>query len=380
MVRRLCLGCEKSALALVLLAVLAPSRAWAQDASLDEARTHFEEGVARYEKNDFLGALEAFAQADRRKHVPAITYNIARARESLGQVQDAIDAYESYLAEAGAEGDYLAAATVALTTLKARASKLRVETTPPGANVRIDGRIWREKTPTTIWVSRGYHRVDVELQEWRAGADIDAEGNGKEESVVLQCPSAPDRPAAAPKRLAPTYDGLVAGLGLSLNYAALVVKAERPSRENDDGSYQTTSLRFGLVLEVGYALSPRSVVSVKGDCGLGSTEKALFSLGLGSVVYAWRATEHWWISAGGIMGSSDELLGATYTPLFGPREDKSIVLGSKLAIGPVVGTSVAIGRDGTGEWTMGIHPSLLLGTGQEQSTLFVPVVVGRRWF
>jgi tetratricopeptide (TPR) repeat protein len=354
----------------------------AQDAGLDEARAHFERGVELFEKDDFVGALEAFEQADRASHVPAITYNIARARESLGQAQAALEAYEAYLAEAGAQGDYLAAATVALTSLKARATKLRVETEPPGATVRIDGVVLREKSPATVWVFRGPHRVDVELDGWSAGTDMEAKGHGTHESVRLERPEAP---VAAPKAVVSSpergYDGLSGGLGLSLNYAALVVKADRPSTHDDsDETYRNTSLRFGVVLEVGYAFSPRSVLSLKGDCGLGSTEKALFSLGMGSLTYAWRATEDWWVSAGGIMGSSDEALGATYTPLFGPREDESIVLGGNLAVGPVVGATLVLNRDDDGEWALGIHPSLLLGTGQGQSTLFVPLVLGRRWY
>jgi tetratricopeptide (TPR) repeat protein len=354
----------------------------AQEAGLDEARVHFERGVALFEKDDFVGALEAFEQADRASHVPAITYNIARARESLGQAQAALEAYEAYLAEAGAEGDYLAAATVALTSLKARATKLRVETEPSGATVRVDGAVLREKSPATVWVFRGPHRVDVELDEWSAGIDVVAKGNGTSEAVRLERPAAPEfSPKPVVVRPEPGPEGLGAGIGLSLNYAALIVKADRPSAQNDsDGTYRTTSLRFGVVLEVGYALSPRSVVSLKGDCGLGSTEKAFFSLGMGSLTYAWRATPDWWLSAGGIMGSSDEVLGATYTPLFGPREDESIVLGGNLAIGPVVGATLVLDRDDDGEWALGIHPSLLLGTAQGQSTLFVPLVLGRRWY
>jgi tetratricopeptide (TPR) repeat protein len=366
-------------LAFAVIALLAAG-ADAQDAGLDEARAHFERGVELFEKDDFVGALEAFEQADRASHVPAITYNIARARESLGQAQAALEAYEAYLAEAGAQGDYLAAATVALTSLKARATKLRVETEPPGATVRIDGVVLREKSPATVWVFRGPHRVDAQLDGWSAGTDMVAKGHGTDESVRLERPKAP---VSAPKaeRPQPGYDGLTGGLGLSLNYAALVVKADRPSTLDDsDATYRNTSLRFGVVLEVGYAFSPRSVLSLKGDCGLGSTEKALFSLGMGSLTYAWRATDDWWVSAGGIMGSSDETLGATYTPLFGPREDESIVLGGNLAVGPVVGATLVLDRDDDGEWALGIHPSLLLGTGQGQSTLFVPLVLGRRWY
>ena len=88
----------------------------------------------------------------------------------------------------------------------------------------------------------------------------------------------------------------------------------------------------------------------------------------------------WWVSAGGIMGSSDEALGTTYTPLFGPREDESIVLRGNLAVGPVVGATLVLNRDDDGEWALDIHPSLLLGTGQGQSTLYVPLVLGRRWY
>ncbi|MCU0691916.1 MAG: PEGA domain-containing protein, partial [Polyangiaceae bacterium] len=352
----------------------------ALEAGLHEARAHFERGVALFEKDDFVGALEAFDLADRARHLAAIIYNIARARESLGQAQAAFEAYEAYIAEAGAQGEYLAAATVALTNLKARATGLRIESDPPGATVRVDGVPLREKTPTSVWVFRGRHRVDVELGSWITGLDVAAEGNGASQTVRVErpepSPPGPEVPAVTSVR---EYNELTAGLGFSLNYSALVVKADRES-PSTEGKYRNTSLRFGVAIELGYALSPRAVMQLRGDCGLGATEKALFSLGMVSLSFAHRAAQSWWLSAGGIVGSIDKELGATYSPLFGAREDDSIVLGSDMAVGPVIGATLVLDDDDNGEWTLAINPSLLLGTGQAQSTLFVPLAIGRKWY
>ena len=80
-----------------------------------------------FQDGDFVGALEHFEQADRAHHAPAITYNIGRARESLGQAHPAVAAYEAYLGEAGPSGEYSGAATIAIAQLKARSTRLRIE-------------------------------------------------------------------------------------------------------------------------------------------------------------------------------------------------------------------------------------------------------------
>ncbi len=371
------------AVLLSLVALLSAQPAAANDAA-DTVQAHFDRGVALFEKDDFVGALEAFESADRDRHLPAIVYNIARTRESLGQTQAAIDAYEAYVAEAGAQGEFLTAATVAITSLKARSTKLRIDTDPPAAAVRIDGVLLREASPATVWVLRGNHRIEVQFAEWSAGRDVVASGSGDQATVRLDRPKPPAPPRAQPRESAGQgFDGITVGLGFSLDYSALVVKANREATASADPAtpaFRTSSLRFGVGIELGYALSPRSLAVLRGGCGLGSTQKALFSLGTLSLSYAWRAAPRWWISGGGILGSSDRNLGATYSPLFGARDDDKLVLGGSLAAGPALGVNYALSTDEDGQWVASLLPSLLLSTGQGQSTLIVPLVIGRQWY
>ncbi len=345
-----------------------------------------------FEKDDFIGAIEAFERADRAHHAATITYNIARARESLGQAQLAYDAYETYLAEAGAQAQYLDAATVALARIKARATRLRVETSPPGASVHVDGMLVRDKSPSTVLVFRGRHRVEVDWGGIFAAQDVDAAGDGQPLSVSLkkpdmsnpvQPPSAGKAPSAHARKLQPEAGDVMASVGFSLNYTALVVK-ETPSaaaqQDPDTPDYRNSSLMFGAVIEAGYAFTPRSAIMARFHCGLGSTEKALFSLGAASLGYSWKASKRWWVGGGAIAGSSDKDIGATYNPLIGARSDDKIEFVSDVAVGPTLELRAILDDSDSGEWGLSINPSLLLGTGQGQSTFYVPLWAGVRWY
>ncbi|MBI5536431.1 MAG: PEGA domain-containing protein [Deltaproteobacteria bacterium] len=371
---------------MLLAAALLPRPALAQDPNTDAAREHFAKGVELFEKDDFVGALEQFEIAGKTHRSPTITYNIARARESLGQAQAAYDAYEAYIGEAGAQAEFLDAATVALSRIKARSTRLRVETEPQGAVVRVDGMIARDKSPSTMLVFRGLHRVEVELEGWIDARDVVAEGAGSAATVRLLRPKAEPKaaaPAPAPTRAEHVFTGLTAGIAFSLNYSALVVKAN-PTTDATTGAkppeYKTASVMFGLVLETGYAFNPRTAVMLRGNCGLGETSKARFSLGSLSLALSWRATPRWWVGGGGIMGSTKKDLGATYSPLVGATVDDSIEFVSNPALGPMVEAGLVLADNDYGQWVLSIFPSLLLGTGQGQSTLYVPLAIGHRWY
>ena len=375
-----------------VIAAGANATARAQDASPEAATADFDRGVLLFEKDDFVGAIEAFERADRAHHAATITYNIARTRESLGQAQLAYEAYEAYLAEAGAQAQYLDAATVALARIKARATRLRVETSPPGAAVHIDGILVRDKSPSTVLVFRGRHRVEVDWGGVFAARDIDAAGDGQPLSVSIAKPEMrnPAQPSPAPKAPSPRArppqpeaGDMMAGAGFSLNYTALVVK-EAPSaaarQDPNAPDYRNASLMFGAVIEAGYAFTPRSAIMARFHCGLGSTEKALFSLGAASLGYSWRASKRWWIGGGAIAGSSDKDIGATYNPLVGARSDDKIEFVSHVTVGPTLELRAILDDSDSGEWHLSMNPSLLLGTAQGQSTFYVPLWAGYRWY
>ncbi|HJL17953.1 MAG TPA: tetratricopeptide repeat protein [Sandaracinaceae bacterium LLY-WYZ-13_1] len=87
----------------VLLSLTTP--ALAQDD--ERARALFEEGIARFERQNYALALESFqASYERMEGHPRqawILFNIGRCYEELGRVEDARDAYRSFLRTAGPE-------------------------------------------------------------------------------------------------------------------------------------------------------------------------------------------------------------------------------------------------------------------------------------
>jgi hypothetical protein len=369
-------------LAAVVVGISLASGAHADDASIEAARAEFNKGVELFEKDDFLGALDRFEKADKEHHSPVITYNIARAKESLGQAQAAYEAYEAYVSEAGAQGDFLDAASVAIARLKTRTTRLRVETTPAGAAVRVDGTLLKDPSPTAILVFRGHHHVEVQLGTWTEGRDAQAEGTGNALTMKLDRPPPPAAPVlkAPPPKPAPEhkFGGMTFGLGWSLNYSALVHKANFQGAASED--YKTSSIRFGLVLESGYAFTPRHAVLVRGHCGLGSDAMALFSLGHLTAGLSWRATNRWWLGMSALLASVDKKLGATYSPLIGAQEDKSVRVTSDAAVGPMLEAGIVLGDSDEGQWVVSLYPSVLIGTQEGHSTMVVPLALSYRWY
>jgi tetratricopeptide (TPR) repeat protein len=88
-----------------LLAVLFASPAFAQRPAsptsddLEAAKAHYAAGSAYYEQANYADAAKEFNEAYRLSHRPDLLYNVARAHEQLGQLDDAIAALRRYLDE-----------------------------------------------------------------------------------------------------------------------------------------------------------------------------------------------------------------------------------------------------------------------------------------
>jgi tetratricopeptide (TPR) repeat protein len=101
MVRRMLV---RSARVACLLAVLGGASA-ARPALADDNRTQalalFEDGKKAYLEGRFEEAVKLLERAHQLHPEPVLLYNLARAREGLGQFDTAVVAYEQYLREAG---------------------------------------------------------------------------------------------------------------------------------------------------------------------------------------------------------------------------------------------------------------------------------------
>jgi tetratricopeptide (TPR) repeat protein len=134
---------------------------------VESARTHYAAGVAAYSAGRFREAVNEFIAADRLAARPALSYNIARAYDRLGDVANALQYYREYLrreagaANAGETKDRVRELEAALA--QKGVQQLSVRSEPSGASLRIDDRLVGT-TPWTGELQPGAHRLTMTLR------------------------------------------------------------------------------------------------------------------------------------------------------------------------------------------------------------------------
>lgn len=147
--------------AMAIGAVLAAAPALAQTPE-EEARVHFEQGIALFEDGKFEQAAIAFERAYEIAPSFKILWNIGQVENELGHFAAAFDAYTRYLAEG--EGripvSRAAKARKEIKRLEALVGKIRVDSEVGGALIFIDGRK-QGATPLDepVFVDLGEHEV-----------------------------------------------------------------------------------------------------------------------------------------------------------------------------------------------------------------------------
>jgi hypothetical protein len=371
-----------SSLRFIVFVIAVGSTVYAAD-----ARESFKAGVTAFQAGDFETALGKFREADAAGHVPTITYNIARSLEQLGRPHEAVLAYERYLAEAGESGEFTTAAALAIAQLKAKNGRLIVSSTPPGATVTLDDTTLPEKTPLSVLVPPGSHRLTLSLGDWKEERVVETAGGGaSSELVFVRSKSAPKlvtaKPAKAPPALPPRPEpsGLVGSAGLSISLYRFVGSAdEQQGSTRTSTSSAPTGLVFGLAFDAGYALSPRTALFIRGFGGFGSSESALAGLGAIGPAISFRIADRFWAGGGVAFGAGRADSDATRRDLVS-AEDSSLTFETDIAIGPSLELGFAADENDSGQWLIALLPTTLLSAGGEQSTLFVPLLFGFRWF
>jgi len=160
----------------------------------DRAREAFSQGQELYRTGDFAGALAAFQTAEATQPSPAAEYNIGRCYERLGQLPEAVAAYERYLAAAPLAQDHEA---VAEHVAKLRGDippegRLSVSVEPTGAQVTVD-QSPPEPAPVDKLLSAGHHVVLAERSGFASSVrDVELAPGG---SLQLELTLKPLEPA-----------------------------------------------------------------------------------------------------------------------------------------------------------------------------------------
>jgi tetratricopeptide (TPR) repeat protein len=265
-VERFCRMSLKALLIGLALIGQAP-QAWAANTSSSEAQVEarrseakrwFSRGVEHYRGARYQEAVSAFLEADKLVPSPALSFNIARAYEQLGETSSALRWYRDYLRrEPGARN--AAEVKARINALAAELSQrgvqqLTVLSEPSGATVSIDG-LPIGVTPFTGELPPGKHQVLLGLPGYREASSevllgprlpgelniaLEAEplrmerpvsADRQQRATETDQPSGPRRFGVAPWLLAGTG---VVGLGGALGFELARRADERDARQAEN--------------------------------------------------------------------------------------------------------------------------------------------------
>jgi len=167
-----------------------------------EARARFERGVQLGHDGDYRQAAAEFQRAYELSPHYAVLYNLAQAQVALGQPVEAIDTFQRYLLEGGANvpADRRAEVQATIKQQQAHVSMLTVETNVAGASIVVDGvSVGRSPLAGPLRVARGKHQITAALDGYRAQPQTVVAEEKSRVSVQLERGPAPadvPRPAA----------------------------------------------------------------------------------------------------------------------------------------------------------------------------------------
>jgi hypothetical protein len=377
-------------LLIVAAVVFVPATASAGD--VDAARKTFAEGVKLYQQGDWEGARRLFKKADTEHHAPAIVYNLALAEEKLGHLQAALDAYEAYIAEVGDKGELSSPAVLAIAQIKARTTKLRVETNPPGARLFVDGVPLTDPSPTSFLVGGGHHVVIAQGDGWRAERDVEAKGAGDALTVNLAKtetappaptapldierttppPSGPEKPIEKPPVPEPPKPAGPEGIVWGAEFAIVPCYLLAVTKENSTNAKDVASIVAGPVLEIGYALTEDFLFVGRGFVGVGPDAKPSYAF-MGGPGLSYRLAKTVWLGASFIGGQLETKGENALNP------NESVRYGTDLVFGALAEVNAILIKKKDGEWVAGFQPAFLLTKRSlDNTTFFFPLSFGYR--
>jgi hypothetical protein len=190
---------------LVVAAVPAVGSASAEEdpgSAREQARMHYETGVAAFEAGDYDTALENLEESYRLFASLRTLYSIGLAHHAVGDYPAALRALRRYLEEGGTEvpEDLRARAETLLAEMRDRVARLDVRVDVEGALVRIDGApAGTTPLPAPIEVGPGRHVVEVAADGYVSRAQRTFVNAGAQNTLLFLLEPAPAATAPEPE-------------------------------------------------------------------------------------------------------------------------------------------------------------------------------------
>lgn len=170
--------------------------------SREDANSLYERGAAAYRDGRFREAIGLFLAADELAPSPALSFNVARAYEKLGESARALEYYRDYL--------WRGPDAAVVETVERRIAELQswlvrlglqqvtVRSTPPGAQLTIDGARYGT-TPWTGELSLGGHQLILSHRGHQTQTSQFQLGEAGASNLAFVLAAAPvSNPSAAP--------------------------------------------------------------------------------------------------------------------------------------------------------------------------------------
>jgi hypothetical protein len=175
-------------------------------AELQKARTEYKEGLALEAAGNWAGALAKFQDVARIKTTPQVRYHIARCKENLGRLNEALGEYR--LAEYEAQqtkAKELPEIEKAREQLEARVPKVVIQRGEGAKNakIEIDGvALGEAQVGKEFAVDPGSHKITAKIErgEWDQTVEI---GEGETKTVELVPPDDLRKTATTPDEPTP---------------------------------------------------------------------------------------------------------------------------------------------------------------------------------
>jgi hypothetical protein len=168
---------------------------------VDEARTRFQRGVDLYKEGSFDAALAEFTKAYELSPNYRVLYNIAQVQSERHDYVAAVNLFEKYLREGGAEiaVDRRDQVTREITALKGKVSQLTVSADAEGAELLVDG-VSAGTLPLNepLLVNAGVRQLQVRKTGYETSTRSETIAGGDTVHLDFKLKAAPTAPILAP--------------------------------------------------------------------------------------------------------------------------------------------------------------------------------------
>jgi hypothetical protein len=130
---------------------------------VEQARVHFEQGVALFNDADYAAALAEFTESYRARPLVFVVYNIGLTQKALFRYGEAVESLHRFLAESSSlTPEQRAQTEKIIAEIEALLAAVTVDAAPEGAAIAIDGRpMGISPLPKPLQLAAGIHTIEV---------------------------------------------------------------------------------------------------------------------------------------------------------------------------------------------------------------------------